>query len=131
MQHSLNISELTQRRFRAISQVAGLVFKGYPSAQKTANQVQISASLIYEVLSKYEPDNLLLQQAEQEVINSQMETPRLAAALQRMRSLELIWQNIQRPSPFGFPLLAERLSSRLTNESLRDRLERLKKQWNK
>ncbi|MGC1308078.1 MAG: ligase-associated DNA damage response DEXH box helicase [Phormidesmis sp.] len=129
IKESLNISELTQRRFRGISQVAGLVFKGYPSSRKTANQVQISSSLIYEVFSKYEPENLLLQQAEREVIDLQMETPRLAAALKRMKSLVLVWQNIKRPSPLGFPLLVERLSSRLTNESLRDRIERLKKQW--
>lgn len=131
IKESLNISELTQRRFRGISQVAGLVFKGYPGSKKTANQVQISSSLIYEVFSKYEPDNLLLQQAEREVIDLQMETPRLAAALKRMRALELVWQQISRPSPLGFPLLVERLSSRLTNESLRDRIDRLKKQWDR
>ncbi|MEM6452344.1 MAG: ligase-associated DNA damage response DEXH box helicase [Cyanobacteria bacterium P01_D01_bin.105] len=126
---SLNISELTQRRFRGISQVSGLVFKGYPSAKKTANQVQISSSLIYDVFSKYEPENLLLQQAEREVVETQLEEPRLTAALKRMEAMELVWMNVPRPSPFGFPLLVERLSSRLTNESLRDRIERMKKQW--
>ncbi len=131
IKESLNISELTQRRFRDIAQVAGLVFKGYPGSKKTANQVQISSSLIYEVFSKYEPENLLLKQAEREVIEVQMEAPRLAAALKRMRSLTLIWQEIKRPSPLGFPLLVERLSSRLTNESLRDRIDRLKQQWDK
>ncbi|PZO46305.1 MAG: DNA ligase-associated DEXH box helicase, partial [Phormidesmis priestleyi] len=129
IKESLNISELTQRRFRGIAQVAGLVFKGYPGAKKTANQVQISASLIYEVFCKYEPDNLLLMQAEREVIEDQLETPRLTAALTRMLELDLIWMTVKRPSPLGFPLLVERLSSRLTNESLRDRIERLKQQW--
>ncbi|MGB3786822.1 MAG: ligase-associated DNA damage response DEXH box helicase [Phormidesmis sp.] len=131
IKESLNISELTQRRFRGISQVAGLVFKGYPGSKKTVNQVQISSSLIYEVFTKYEPDNLLLVQAEREVIEEQMEAPRLTAALKRMRDLELVWMTVKRPSPLGFPLLVERLSSRLTNESLRDRIERMKQQWNK
>ncbi|MGB7084009.1 MAG: DNA ligase-associated DEXH box helicase, partial [Phormidesmis sp.] len=131
IKESLNISELTQRRFRGISQVSGLVFKGYPSARKSANQVQISSSLIYEVFSKYEPENLLLQQAEREVLDLQLEAQRLTGALTRVRSLDLIWQKTQRPSPLAFPLLVERLSSRLTNESLRDRIERLKKQWDK
>ncbi len=129
IKESLNISELTQRRFRGISQVAGLVFKGYPGSKKTANQVQISSSLIYEVFTKYEPDNLLLMQAEREVIEAQLEEPRLTAALKRIRGMELVWMTVKRPSPFGFPLLVERLSSRLTNESLRDRIERLKQQW--
>ncbi|MEL6881542.1 MAG: ligase-associated DNA damage response DEXH box helicase [Cyanobacteria bacterium J06607_10] len=131
IKESLNISELTQRRFRGISQVSGLVFKGYPGSKKTANQVQISSSLIYKVFNKYEPENLLLQQAEREVIMGQMEEPRLTAALKRMREFELVWMDVKRPSPLGFPLLVERLSSRLTNESLRDRIQRMKKQWDK
>ena len=129
IKESLNISELTQRRFRSISQVSGLVFKGYPGSRKTTNQVQISSSLIYQVFNKYEPDNLLLQQAEREVIEGQMEEPRLTAALKRIQDLELVWMNVKRPTPLGFPLLVERLSSRLTNESLRDRIARLKQQW--
>ncbi|MEO1623385.1 MAG: hypothetical protein AAFU53_20460 [Cyanobacteria bacterium J06632_3] len=131
IKESLNISELTQRRFRGISQVSGLVFKGYPGSKKTANQVQISSSLIYDVFSKYEPENLLLQQAEREVIEAQLEEPRLMAALKRMRSLNLIWMDIKRPSPLGFPLLVERWNSRLTNESLLDRIQRMKQQWDK
>jgi len=126
---SLNLSELTARKFRGIAQIAGLVFKGYPSAKKTVGQLQISSSLIYEVFSKYEPDNLLLKQAEQEVLTHQLEVHRLARTLDRMRSLSLVWQTTKRPSPFAFPLLIERLNSRLSNESLLERIERMKQQW--
>ncbi len=128
---SLNISELVQRQFRGISQVAGLVFKGYPGSRKTSSQLQVSASLLYEVFSKYEPDNLLLKQAEREVLQEQLETHRLAQTLDRLSQLKVIWQAPQRPSPLAFPLLVERLSTRLSNESLRDRIERLKHQWDK
>jgi ATP-dependent Lhr-like helicase len=126
---SLNISELTSRRFRGISQVAGLVFKGYPSAQKTSSQLQVSSSLIYEVFSKYEPQNLLLKQAELEVLEYQLETQRLAKTLDRLQQLSLVWKVTKRPSPLAFPLLVERLGSRLSNESLLERIERLKQQW--
>ncbi|MEM9162308.1 MAG: ligase-associated DNA damage response DEXH box helicase [Cyanobacteria bacterium P01_F01_bin.4] len=128
---SLNISELIQRRFRGIAQVAGLVFKGYPSSRKTASQLQISASLIYEVFSKYEPDNLLLVQAEREVINHQLEAHRLKRTLERINQFQLRWQTTQRPSPLAFPLLIERLSVRLSNENLLSRIERLKQQLGK
>jgi ATP-dependent Lhr-like helicase len=127
---SLNISELTARKFRSIAQVAGLVFKGYPSAKKTSSQLQVSSSLIYEVFSKYEPDNLLLKQAEREVLNEQLEVHRLSKTLERLSQLTVVWKNTKRPSPFAFPLLVERLSSRLSNESLLERIERLKTQWN-
>ncbi|MDX2098998.1 MAG: ligase-associated DNA damage response DEXH box helicase, partial [Leptolyngbyaceae cyanobacterium bins.59] len=126
---SLNISELTGRKFRGISQVAGLVFKGYPSSQKTTSQLQISASLIYDVFTKYEPENLLLQQAEQEVLSDQLEAHRLDRTLDQMREMAIIWKTTRRPSPFAFPLLVERLSSRLSNESLLDRITRMKQQW--
>lgn len=126
---SLNLSELTARKFRGIAQIAGLVFKGYPSAKKNVGQLQVSSSLIYEVFSKYEPDNLLLKQAEQEVLTDQLEVHRLAKTLDRVRSLSLVWQTTKRPSPFAFPLLVERLNSRLSNESLMERIERMKQQW--
>lgn len=125
----LNLSELTQRQFRSIAQVAGLVFPGYPGARKTGSQLQVSSSLLYQVFSKYEPDNLLLVQARREVMAQQLESPRLAQTLARLDSRSVVWQPTPRPSPLAFLLLVERLSSRLSNESLRDRIERLKQQW--
>ena len=126
---SLNISELIGRKFRGIAQVAGLVFKGYPSAKKTSNQLQISSSLIYDVFTKYEPDNLLLKQAEDEVLTDQLEAHRLAMTIDRLSQLTLVWKETKRPSPFAFPLLVERLNSRMSNESLLERIERMKQQW--
>jgi len=126
---SLNISELTQRKFRGVAQVAGLVFSGYPTSRKTTGQLQVSASLLYEVFCKYEPDNLLLRQAEQEALRDQLEVHRLAQVLDRLQTLTLVWQETPRPSPLAFPLLVERLGSRLSNESLLERIDRLKQQW--
>lgn len=126
---SLNLSELTQRQFRGIAQVAGLVFKGYPGTRKTTSQLQVSSSLLYEVFLKYEPANRLLQQARQEVFREQLETHRLGQTLNRLDRRSVLWHVTPRPSPLAFLLLAERLSSRLSNETLLDRIERLKQQW--
>lgn len=128
---SLNLSELTGRKFRGVSQVAGLVFKGYPCSRKTSSQLQVSSSLIYDVFSKYEPDNLLLKQAEREVLDDQLQVHRLAKTLERLKQFSTIWRETKRPSPFAFPLLIERLNSRMSNESLMERIERMKKQWEK
>ncbi|PSN20088.1 DNA ligase-associated DEXH box helicase [filamentous cyanobacterium CCP5] len=128
---SLNISELTQRKFRGIAQVAGLVFKGYPGSRKTSSQLQVSSSLLYEVFSKYEPESLLLKQAEREVLQDQLEAHRLSQTLTRLKELSVVWQATQRPSPLAFPLLVERLNSKMSNESLLQRIDRLKQQWDK
>ena len=125
---SLNISELTQRRFRSIAQVSNLIFQGYPSSRKTGSQLQVSASLIYEVFSKYEADNLLLLQAEREVLEQQLELERLSIALARLQTFKVVWKTTQRPSPLAFPLLVVHLRARLSNESLLERIERLKDQ---
>lgn len=131
IKNSLNISELTQRKFRGVAQVAGLVFKGYPGSRKTSSQLQVSSSLIYEVFTKYEPENLLLKQAEREVLENQLETHRLVRSLSQLRQSKVIWKNTKRPSPFAFPLLVERLNSRMSNESLLERIARMKAQWGK
>ncbi|MGF1570753.1 MAG: ligase-associated DNA damage response DEXH box helicase [Nodosilinea sp.] len=129
MRASLNISELTQRQFRGVAQVAGLVFQGYPGSRKTSSQLQVSASLLYDVFTKYEPDNLLLKQAEREVLQNQLETHRLAKTLGRLDQRSVVWQITSRPSPLAFPLLIERLNSRLSNETLLERIQRMKEQW--
>lgn len=129
IKNSLNISELTQRKFRGVAQVAGLVFKGYPSSRKTSSQLQVSSSLIYEVFTKYEPENLLLKQAEREVLENQLETHRLVRSLEQLGQFTVVWKDTKRPSPFAFPLLVERLNSRMSNETLLERIARMKKQW--
>ncbi|PSN79222.1 DNA ligase-associated DEXH box helicase [filamentous cyanobacterium CCP4] len=128
---SLNISELTQRKFRGVAQVAGLVFKGYPGSRKTSSQLQVSTSLLYEVFTKYEPDNLLLKQAEREVLQDQLETYRLTQTLSRLDQRSVVWKETKRPSPLAFPLLVERLNSRMSNETLLERIQRMKEQWEK
>jgi len=48
---------------------------------RSLRQVQASSGLLYDVLRRYDPDHLLLAQAEREVFERQLEAPRLMAAL--------------------------------------------------
>jgi ATP-dependent Lhr-like helicase len=126
LQQAINLSELCRRRFRAIAQVSGLVLNGYPGQARSGGQLQISAALLYDVFLKHEPANLLLAQARREVLEEQLEQHRLRAALRRLQQSELLLQATARPGPLAFPLLAERLNNRLSNESLLERLARLR-----
>ena len=83
LEQALNLSELCKRRFRSIAQVAGLLVQGFPGQSKSTGQLHISGSLLFDVFSRHEPNNLLLQQARDEVLNEQLELPRLKAALER------------------------------------------------
>ncbi|NCV33843.1 MAG: DNA ligase-associated DEXH box helicase, partial [Betaproteobacteria bacterium] len=100
---SFNASELAQRRFREIARVAGLVQQSYPSRQASAKQLQASSSLFWEVFNRYDPDNLLLDQARREVLDHELEHQRLEDALLRINQQSMHWQPIERLSPFAFP----------------------------
>lgn len=122
---SLNSSELARRRFREIARVAGLIFTGYPGAPSSTRQLQASSSLFYEVFSKYDAGNLLLSQAQAEVLSQELDIRRLAASLARMRSQRVEPVRLAAPSPFALPLMVERFRETLTTEKLKDRLARI------
>lgn len=128
LEQALNVSELSRRRFRAIAQISGLVLNGYPGQGRSGGQLQISAALLFDVFQRHEPGNLLLAQAHAEVLQEQLELPRIAAALRRLMGCRLLLQRTPRPGPLAFPLLAERLNNRLSTESLLSRLQRLREQ---
>jgi ATP-dependent Lhr-like helicase len=83
--------------------------------------------LFYQVFRQHDPGNLLLTQAEEEVLRQELDVERLEQALARMRRSRLMLRALARPSPFGFPLLIERLREKLSTEKLRDRIERMLK----
>ena len=122
---SLNSSELSRRRFREIARVAGLIYTGYPGAFKSARQLQASSSLFFEVFKKYDSANKLLEQADREVLNQELELDRLAESLEKMTQRELVWKVLKHPSPMSLPLMVERFREKLSTEQLSARLDRI------
>lgn len=121
----LNAAELSQRQFREVARVAGLVTPGYPGAMKSARQLQASSELFYKVFQEYDPGNLLLQQAHREVLERQFEHTRLVQALERISRSEIRLMEPPRPTPLAFPLLVERLRAGLSSESLEERVRKM------
>jgi ATP-dependent Lhr-like helicase len=122
---SLNAAEMAKRRFREIARVAGLVFEGYPGAGKTVKQVQVSSGLLYDVLAKYDADNRLTRQALAEVLEQQLDYRRLHRVVDHIAECEVILVDTPRFTPFAFPLWAERIGNRMSNEDWRDRVLRM------
>jgi len=122
---SLNATEMSRRRFREIARIAGLIFQSHPGERQSNRQLQASASLFFDVFRKYDPGNLLLTQAERELLRQELDVDQLAAALRRMQGQQLAAVTLARPSPLAFPLLVERFREKLTNESLADRIARM------
>ena len=124
----MNQSEMAKRQFRDVARVAGLIFQGYPGAQKSIKQVQASGGLFFDVFSKYDPENLLLVQARKEVLECQLEAKRLIEKLTEIKTQKIVLKSTRNLTPFSFPLWAESLRTQLTSESWSDRVQRMAKE---
>ena len=122
---SINLSELSRRSFRDIAVISGLVFNGYPGKPVKTKHLQSSSQLVYEVFKSYEPDNLLMLQAEREVFEHQLEFDRLKRVLENIKSKNTYIAVCEKPSPFSFPIITDRLRARLSNEDLEKRIQKM------
>ena len=122
---ALNSTEMARRQFRELARVAGLVFPGLPRSGKSARQLQMSSGLFFDVLHRYDPDNLLLAQATREVLERQLESTRLARTLERLDGSRIIVTEPKRPTPLAFPLVVDRNRDKVSSESLSERIRRM------
>ena len=125
LQSSINSGEMAGRKFRDIAIISGLVFRGYPGMPVRDRHLQSSSSLIYQVFQDHDPDNLLLRQAYTEVINHQLEMERFKLLLKRLKQMELVVTHPEIPTPFAFPIMADRLRQKMSTENVESVLERL------
>ena len=130
IQRSVNATEMAKRKFRDIAVIGGLIFQGYPGEHKKARHLQASAGLLFNVFNEYDPNNVLIRQAYQEVFDQQMEELRLRDMLQRIEHSKIIITYPQRLTPFCFPIKVDSMRENLTSEKLEDRIKRMQKQLN-
>lgn len=128
LQAAVNFSELARKRFKEIAQIAGLVITRAPGNRITNRQLQVSAGLLYDVLSKYDPDHILLRQARQEALDLELHMPNLEQILTRMQELKHVMVHSIKHTPFSFGLWAESFRGQLSNESWVARVQRLSMQ---
>ncbi len=128
IQRSVNATEMARRKFRDIAVIGGLVFQGLPGEKIKAKHLQASASLLFNVFTEYEPNNLLIRQAYQEVFDQQMEEIRLRDMLQRIQSSNIIITFPERLTPFCFPIKVDSMREDLSSEKLEDRVRKMRQQ---
>jgi len=128
IQRSVNSAEMARRKFRDISVIGGLIFQGYPGEYAKARHLQSSASLLFNVFSEYDPHNLLLRQAYNEVMDQQMEERRLRNMLQRIAQGSIVLRWPKKLTPFCFPLKVDSMREDLSSEKLEDRVRKMQAQ---
>lgn len=125
LQQAVHATEMARRRFRDIAAISGLVFPGFPGRHKMSKHLQASAQLFFGVFEEYDPQNLLLQQAFQEVFDHHMEAFRINEALKRIQFGSIIVKMCSKPTPFCFPLLVDSMRAKLSSETIEDRIQKM------
>ena len=127
----LNTVELARRKFREVARVAGLVVQNFPGRRRTTRDLQTASSLLYDVFRNYDPENLLLAQAEREILEQQLELTRLKATMEELARRPFLLVETRRLSPFAFPLWADRLQAVTAGRDYATRLETMLKELEK
>jgi len=123
---SVNGAEMAKRKFREIARVSGLLFTGYPGKTKKNKHLQASASLLFNVFRDYDPDNLLIRQAYEEVFRYQLDEDRIMELLTIAGHQKIKITHPEKPTPFAFPIMVDRMRQELTSERLEDRILKMK-----
>ena len=125
LEKSINISEMARRRFRDIAVISGLVFQGFPNKPIKAKHLQSGSQLFYNVFKDYEPDNLLYQQALDETFDHGIDHGRLNRVFENISIQKIEWRDCSQPTPFSFPLITDRIRTKLSSESVEDRIKKM------
>lgn len=128
--HCVNESEMTRRKFREIASISGLVFQGYPGKPTTFKHIQANSSLLYQVFNTYDPASLLLKQAHQEALNSQMGQDKFIQAMEKLNQQKIVVKHPVQFTPFSFPIMVDRLNrTSISSESIEDRVAKIQAQF--
>ena len=90
-----------------------------------------SSSLFFEVFRKHDSGNLLLTQAEREVLEQELELTRLRETLEELHARRVAYREVKRATPFGFPLMVARFREKVSTEKLNERVARMVRELEK
>ena len=128
----LNSAELARRQFREVARVAGLILQPLPGRQQRGQrEIQSSSRLLFEVLERYDPANLLLLQSQREILEKQLEFRRLKNSIIDLQERPIHLIETEYLTPMAFPLWADRLSATLPAGDAASRLEQMLENLNR
>ena len=122
----LNTAELARRQFHQVARVAGLILQQLPGRQQRGQrELQASSRLLFEVLERYDPDNLLLLQSQREILEKQLEFSRLRDSLLDLQQRPIRLIETEHLTPMAFPLWAEQFFATMPAGNAASQLEQM------
>ncbi|MEQ6201459.1 ligase-associated DNA damage response DEXH box helicase [Sulfitobacter sp. HNIBRBA2951] len=95
-----------KRTFRASATIAGLIERNSPQARKSGRQATFSSDILYDTLTKYDPDHLMLDITREEALRGLVDFGRIEEMLDRTRG-RIDHLTLPRVTPLAAPLLLE------------------------
>lgn len=131
LRRALAESQLVKWQFRGVAQTGLMVPRNLPGAERRLKQLRWSGEILFQVLSKHEPDHPLLEQAIREATHVFLDLPRAAKFLQEAHQMQ--WQLIEVPvvTPFSFGIYASKIKESMLLEDPEEAIERLWKKFEK
>jgi ATP-dependent Lhr-like helicase len=102
----LSGNAVMKKTFRGAATIAGLIERNLPQARKSGRQATFSSDILYDTLSKYDPDHLMLQITREEAMRGLVDFGRIEEMLTRTegRIDHLILNKV---TPFSLPMFLE------------------------
>ncbi|MDP5361014.1 MAG: ligase-associated DNA damage response DEXH box helicase [Paracoccaceae bacterium] len=103
----LSGNAVMKKTFRGAATIAGLIERNLPQARKSGRQATFSSDILYDTLSKYDPDHLMLRITREEALRGLVDFGRIEEMLTRTagRIDHLI---LDRVTPLSLPMFLER-----------------------
>ena len=122
---ALEGSQLVKWQFSGIAQTGLMIPRNLPGADRKIRQLRWSADILFNVLSQYEPDHPLMQQAVHEAAHTFLDQDRAIAYLATVGQLDWTLVEVPAVSPFAFGLYASKIKESMMMESPEEAIERL------
>ena len=102
----LSGNAVMKKTFRGAATIAGLIERNLPQTRKTGRQATFSSDILYDTLSKYDPDHLMLQITREEAMRGLVDFRRIEEMLGRTagRIDQVI---LDRVTPLSLPMFLE------------------------
>lgn len=103
----LSGNAVMKKTFRGAATVAGLIERNLPQARKSGRQATFSSDILYDTLSKYDPDHLMLRITREEAMRGLVDFGRIEEMLARTAG-RIDHVVLDRVTPLSLPMFLER-----------------------
>ena len=102
----LSGNAVMKKTFRGAATIAGLIERNLPQARKSGRQATFSSDILYDTLSKYDPDHLMLRITREEAMRGLVDFGRIEEMLARTAG-RIDHVKLDRVTPLSLPMFLE------------------------